>query len=171
MEKETPILRQLSFDRFGGSLDYRGIRYMLIRPETVVEIQKVTEELFGRQSAAEILFRSGYKGTSLTTTKLLQQGMSAEEIIDSMFRMGGELGWGVFELLELGVEEEGRFKVAVSNSPFAGVYGPSAVPVCHLLRGAIAGIFSILFQRKFNCDEIRCLAQGEERCLFVGTAL
>ena len=87
-----------------------------------------------------------------------------------MFRMGGELGWGAFELLELETERRNRFKVAVSNSPFAGVYGPSTVPVCHLLRGAIAGIFSTLLQCKFSCEEVICLAQGKERCLFVGTA-
>lgn len=50
-------------------------------------------------------------------------------------------------------------------------YGRSARPVCHLLRGAIAGIFATLLQRPFRCDEVACSAQGRGRCLFTGEAL
>lgn len=142
---------------------------MLIRPETVVEIQKIAEEIFGKQTVAEILFKSGYKGTSLTTAKLLQEGHNWEEIIEFMFQMGGELGWGSFGLLDS--EEEGHFRVVVYNSPFAEAYGPSPTPVCHLLRGAIAGIFATLFPRNFVCNEIECLAQGKGQCLFSVKAL
>ena len=167
MDNETNrVLEKLRFDGGMGALDYNGIRYLLIRPETLVEIQKVCEEKFGPDAAREIFYRSGFRGTSLTADRLLKGGMSSEECLRAMFAMGSHLGWGKFELPDL--RESGKeTRVTIHASPFARAYGKSKRPVCALLSGALAGIFTTLRSKEHACREIKCLATGEAACRFL----
>ena len=162
----NPVLENLSFDANSGALDYNGIRYMLIRPETVVEIQRVIEEKFGAEAAHEIFYRSGFRGTSLTAKKLLGSGLSPEKCLEAMFKMGSHLGWGNFKLLKTD-RKTGVIEVTISASPFAEAYGSSEQPVCAILCGALAGIFSILKGKDYKCTEIGCVALEHGHCHFI----
>jgi len=159
------VLENLQFDHGSGSLEFNGIRYMLVRPETIVEIQKVMEERAGPDAAHDILYKSGFRGTSLTAKKLLEKGLPPRQCLRDMFNMGTHLGWGKFEIIN-GESEGGVIEVTIHASPFAKAYGPSRQPVCSILCGALAGIFTTLSDKDYVCHEIICVAANDTSCLF-----
>jgi len=165
-DTRNPVLENLSFVAASGALDYNGIRYLLIRPETIMEIQKVIEERFGANAAHEIFYQSGFRGTSLTAEKLLKAGLSPDECLHAMFEMGSHLGWGNFRLLETGQKTD-EIEVTISASPFAEAYGEANRPVCAILSGALAGIFSKLKGKDYRCIEIGCVALDHDQCRFI----
>jgi len=164
-DTKNPVLENLSFDAASGALDYNGIRYLLIRPETVVEIQKVFEEKFGAEAAYEIFYQSGFLDTSLTAGKLLGSGLTPLQCVEAMFQMGAYLGWGNFELLKTKGTE--NIEVVIHGSPFVRAYGSAEQPVCAILCGALAGIFSALKGEDYKCTEIGCVALEHGHCHFI----
>ena len=65
---ENSILDELIYDRSSGSLLYQGVRYLLIRPETIAGFQKALFEKYGKE-AEESLFKGGFNGGSLSARK------------------------------------------------------------------------------------------------------
>ncbi len=163
----NPVLENLQYESALGALNFNGIRYLLIRPETVMEIQKVIEEKFGINAAREIFYQSGFRGTSLTARKLLEGGLTSQQCLEEMFRMGGHLGWGKFELPNMKAEGKEDIEIVIQGSPFARAYGSSEQPVCALLCGALAGIFTAVKRVTYRCREIRCTASGHTSCVFL----
>jgi len=162
----NPVLENLRYKSASGALDFSGIRYLLIRPETLVEIQKVIEEKFGSEAAHEIFYQSGFRGTSLTAGKLLDSGLTPRECLEAMFRMGAHLGWGKFELPNMETVGKENIEVTIHGSPFARAYGAAEQPVCAILSGALAGIFSSLLGAVYICNEVGCAVSGDASCTF-----
>jgi len=159
------ILEELDFLNEKGGLYYEGVRYLLIRPETLATFQKATEmELGGR--AQQILYQSGFQGGTLSSKKYREAfGFSDEEIIHFMMEMGTQIGWGRFELERFDPSQE-ILIVKVYGSPFAEAYGPSSSSVCHFIRGVLGGMASVVFGREVAAKESACLSKGDEYCRF-----
>ena len=163
---DNPILDELVYDQSSGALLYKGVRYLLIRPETIAGFQKAINESFGKE-ADDSFFEGGFTGGSLSTKKCKElHNFSDREIIEFMMNMGNQIGWGYFSL-ECYDPKAKRLRISVANSPFAQAYGKSSHGVCHLIRGVLAGMASILFGKDCNSTEIECRAKGDTRCLFV----
>jgi len=159
------ILKGLTFVKEKGGLFYKDVRYLLIRPETLMVFQKGMEEEIGER-ASQILFRSGFEGGSLSSKRYREVfGLSDEEIIHFMLEMGTQIGWGRFELERFDPIEK-HIDTKVFDSPFAEAYRSSASPVCHLIRGVLAGMASIVFGRELEGREVLCLAKGDRYCRF-----
>ncbi len=159
------IIDQLRYDAASGALIYRDVRYLLIRPETIVGFQK-TVETYSPQAAREALFQGGYQGGYLSTKKYKAlQKLSDSETIHFMMTMGAEIGWGHFQLLEYDVEDR-KLQVGVENSAFADAYGESTEAVCHLISGVLSGLATVLFKRNCTACETECLAKGDTQCIF-----
>ncbi len=163
--KDNEILDSLTFDHDAGSLLFRDVRYILIRPETLCATQKRLEERFGAQ-CAEILYESGFTGGKLSSLryKTLFQ-LSEREIVEFMCRMGTQIGWGRFCLEQIDLQKKG-ISIEVHNSPFAVSYGPSSTPVCHMIRGIVGGIAEGVFEENVSVEESLCLAKGDPFCRF-----
>jgi predicted hydrocarbon binding protein len=160
------ILEALEFDGERGALSFKGVRYLLIRPETLVEFQKGLEERLGGE-AQRLLYRAGFAGGELSTTKYKDAfGYSDDEIVHFMMDMGGQIGWGNFSLEEFSLEAN-RLIVTVTGSPFANAYGRSTDPVCHMIRGVMAGMGHVLFGEDVAAVETHCLAKGDDLCRFL----
>jgi predicted hydrocarbon binding protein len=163
--RENAILDNLTYDEREGALRYKGVRYLLIRPETLGELLKAVEPVAGDQ-AGEALYRGGFEGGRLSTETYREiHGFSDREIIDFMMRMGREIGWGRLSL-ESYRPGEGLLEVRVAGSAFAEAYGPSSRPVCHLIRGVVAGMGSALLGRACRGLEPSCEAAGDPCCRF-----
>jgi predicted hydrocarbon binding protein len=161
---KNKILSQMTME--AGQLTLKGIRYMLIRPDTIVDFQKAVEAAVGQENCAEMMTAGGMTGGSKSSQqyrKLL--GCSEEDIVNFMWSMGDQLGWGVFNLILLDMKSE-RLVVEVSNSPFADAYGRSEASVCHIIRGVLAGLSSTIFKGKVLSLETTCVAKGDKRCRF-----
>jgi len=162
---QNEILRNLNFDLKKGGLFFKEVRYLLIRPETLITFQKSLEkELAGK--ASEILFQSGFQGGSLSSQKYKEVfRLSDEEIINFMVKMGSQIGWGRFEADKFDPVEK-HLTINVYHSPFAEAYGSSTFPVCHFIRGVISGMASLIFGEEREGKELSCLAMGDPYCRF-----
>ncbi|WP_048086661.1 V4R domain-containing protein [Ferroglobus placidus] len=158
---EIKLVEEISHDKESGGWYYKGIRYLLIRPETIIGIQKKVNEICGESK--EALFSGGYTGGKLSAEKFAKElGLSKEEILAFMCSMGTQLGWGKMEW-EL---REEKFVVRVHNSPFAEAYGNSTKGVCHLIEGVFAGVGEIIFGKAVS-EERLCKAKGDDYCEIV----
>lgn len=167
---ENPILDELVYDQESGSLMYRGVRYLMIRPETISGFQRAINESYG-QEAGESFFEGGFEGGSLSTKKYKElYEYSDLEIIEFMLCMGTQIGWGSFSLERYDPKLR-ILCVSVAHSPFAESYGKSSRGVCHLIRGVLAGMASILFAGQCTSSEVECRAKGDNRCLFVAEGI
>jgi predicted hydrocarbon binding protein len=142
-----------------GALTLGGARYLLIRPETLVCLQKAVEQALGERAASCIL-AGGRAGGARASASL--EG-SAEERVRRLLRIGGEIGWGEFALEWLTATE---LAVSVRRSPVAESYGPSPAPVCHLIRGVLESLATATFGRPATAVETACIAMGAPVCRF-----
>jgi predicted hydrocarbon binding protein len=160
------ILDNLEYDEGQGTVTFKGVRYMLIRPDTVVDFQKEVETAIGDRTA-KMMMAGGYTGGSRSSQKYKDVfHYSDEEIVAFMCNMGREIGWGDFEVEEF--DQEGRrLVVLVRNSAFAEAYGDADRGVCHLIRGVMAGMAAGIFGADVRSDETHCRAKGDPHCRFV----
>jgi predicted hydrocarbon binding protein len=162
---QNSIIDQLMYDPASGALTYRDVRYLLIRPETIVGFQKTIEK-HSRTGAQDALFQGGYGGGYLSAKKYKEmQNLSDSETISFMMTMGAEIGWGNFQLIEYDFENR-KLQIRVENSAFAEAYGDATEGVCHLISGVLSGLATVLFARNCIAFEIECLAKGDKHCVF-----
>ncbi len=162
---QNSIIDQLMYDPALGALTYRDVRYLLIRPETIVGFQKTIEK-HSRTGAQEALVQGGYRGGYLSAKKYKEmQNLSDSETISFMMTMGAEIGWGNFQLIEYDIENR-KLQIRVENSAFAEAYGDATEGVCHLISGVISGLASVIFSINCTASETQCLAKGDECCEF-----
>ena len=163
---ENPILDELIYEPSSGALNYKGVRYLMIRPETLTGLQRALSSSSGKD-VEKSFFEGGFTGGSLSAKKYKEiHGFSDLEVVEFMMKMGSQIGWGHFSLEHYDVKKR-HLRVSVVHSPFAESYGNSSQGVCHLIRGVLAGMASILFESDFTSEEIECRAKGDSRCVFV----
>jgi len=164
---DNSVLSELSYSAERGALEFKGVRYLLIRPETLRSLQNAAEGELGTPKAADLLFAGGFTGGKLSGERYKQTlGLSIAEAVEFMCRMGGEIGWGRFRLVELD-ETTSRLVVEIEHSPFAAGYDELAQSgVCHLTRGVLSGLAAGLFGVEVRSDEVQCLAKGDPLCRF-----
>jgi predicted hydrocarbon binding protein len=133
--------------------------YILIRPETLVGVQKAVEAALGAR-AAECLAAGGRTGGAAATAGLTgDAGSRARTLLSA----GAQIGWGEFALERL---TPTALVVTVAGSPFARAYGRAAAPVCHLTRGVLDALASVVLDEPARMVETACAAMGAERCRF-----
>ena len=163
---KNPILDELVYDSSSGALIYKGVRYLMIRPETIAGLQRVLNESCGKDADFSF-FEGGFTGGSLSAKKYKElHNFSDLEVIEFMMKMGNQIGWGHFSLEHYDAKLK-KLRVCVMNSPFAESYGKSSQGVCHLIRGVLAGMASSLLKSNCTSEEVECRAKGDRRCLFV----
>ena len=162
---DNQILKEIQFIPEKGGLFYKEVRYLLIRPETLIAFQKGVEKELGDRGST-LLFESGFQGGSLSSRKYREGfNLSDEETIRFMTVMGPQIGWGRFELEAFDPKRK-HLTIKVFSSPFAEAYGPSSNSVCHFIRGVLAGMASVIYGREVEARESSCLAKGDAFCLF-----
>ena len=152
------VLAELTDDG-RGALEYRGSRYLLVRPETLVALQQAVEAALGGRAVA-CLVAGGRAGGGSALRAL--EG-SPEQVVARLLKMGGEIGWGEFALERLAPSE---LVVTVKNSPVAAAYSAAAGPVCHLTRGVLERLAELALAGPAVVTEIACAATGAPLCRF-----
>ena len=160
------ILDNLEYDEGQGTVTFKGVRYMLIRPDTVVDFQKAVEAELGDRTA-EMMMAGGFTGGSRSSQRYKEVfDYSDEKIVAFMCNMGREIGWGDFQVEKF--DMQGReLIVLVRNSAFAEAYGDAERGVCHLIRGVMAGMAAGIFGGGVRSEETHCRAKGDDHCRFV----
>ena len=146
-------------DDGSGRLSFRGAPFMLIRPETLVALQRAMEVALGPRAAA--CLAAGGRAGGARAARALEGTPRAR--VEALLRMGAQIGWGEFVLEEL---TPTALVVTVGRSPFAEVYGKSAGPVCHLTRGVLESLATVALERPATMVETACAAAGAPLCRF-----
>jgi predicted hydrocarbon binding protein len=133
--------------------------YILIRPETLVGVQKAIEAVLG-PAAADCVAAGGRAGGGRAAAGLA--GAAAARV-DRLLAQGTEIGWGAFRLERL---TPTSLAVTVTGSPFARAYGGATAPVCHLTRGVLESLAATVLERPAAMRETACVALGAARCRF-----
>lgn len=163
---KNSILDELEFDAERGALLYKGVRYLLIRPETLHAFYQEVEEKIGEYAHAA-MHRGGFTGGTLSAKKYREEfGLDARQSVEFMARMGTEIGWGKIEIARLDLDAR-VLEITVACSPFALAHGPSKLGVCHLIRGVFAGLASDIFECEVISREVKCRAMGDGQCRVV----
>ncbi len=166
MVMENSILADLKFDTTRGALLYNEVRYLLVRPETLIAFQKAAEEKLGA-GADDLLYAGGFTGGTLSAKKYREAfGLTDAQSVEFMAKMGTEIGWGKMQIAAFDVATR-ELVLVVEGSPFAAAYGKAERGVCHLARGVFAGLASGIFACAVESYEEECLAMGHARCMFV----
>ncbi len=167
---DNSILTNLKFDDTRGALLYNDVRYMLIRPETLISFHKATEEKLGA-AADDLLYMGGFAGGSLSAKRYREVfGLTDAQSVEFMAKMGTEIGWGKMQATAFDASKR-ELVLIVENSPFAAAYGKSARGVCHLIRGVFAGLASGIFTSAVQAREEECLSIGNTVCKFTIRAI
>ena len=82
-----------------------------------------------------------------------------------MLKIFSSWGYGKLEFLELDGNKP-YAKLKVTNSANAIGYEKSTKPVCHFIRGILAGAGTIIMETEMHCLETKCVAKGDEYCEF-----
>jgi predicted hydrocarbon binding protein len=164
------LLKSLSFNSGAGDLRVGSLRHILVRPETLSEIQKGVEDRLGVKSS-EYLYAAGASwGMAVCRRMKAENAGSAGDLVQAIGQHATELGWGCWKI-ETFKPEARLLVVRVAGSPLAEAYGTSDVPVCHLLAGAVSGVLEFLLGMPVGCVEQKCRVQGSSECLFVATGI
>jgi predicted hydrocarbon binding protein len=137
--------------------------YILIRPETLIGLQKAVEAALGARAEA-CLVAGGRAGGARA---LAETGGTAEARVARVLAAGREIGWGDFALERLTPFE---LVVTVADSPLARAYGPASAPVCHLTRGVLHTLAASVLGPSATVEETACVAAGGARCRFEARA-
>lgn len=165
---ENSILAQLEWNAEDGALWFKGVRYLLIRPETLYGIVTAAEEELGQERAGELMYRGGFVGGQLSGKRYREAlNLDPRGAVEFMCKMGAEIGWGRFELLSYD-HDAAALVVHIHRSAFAhGIAKNESeieMGVCHLIRGVMGGLVSGLTEKKVVTRESRCIAQGHDYC-------
>ncbi len=164
------LVRAMLPDPAAGTLHMFDARYVLLRSEILVNIQKQLEQTLGA-SAKGILYLAGERSAEMrlhiirALVKDIDLGRNFEWTARRMADLVALIGWGRYNVV-VNEFRNGRGSVTLENSPIADAYGPSPKPVCHLHAGWLAGICRRLWGREFLCEETSCKAQGRNQCTF-----
>jgi len=134
--------------------------YILIRPETLVALQKAVEAALG-PAAAECVAAGGRAGGARATAALGAAGAHAR--VERLLAQGAAIGWGDFRLEHLTAMS---LAITVDGSPFARAYGGARAPVCHLTRGVLESLATVTLGRPARVVETGCAAMGAAECRF-----
>jgi predicted hydrocarbon binding protein len=163
------ILDSISFDPNEGKLTLQALRYLLVRPGLLLELQKALEMHLPDEAAGILSDAAQNEGVVLASRLKEVFSYSEEQVLSSLAFMLAEAGWGATTVQMVNLENcELVFKVEAS--PFAEEYGPSVGPVCHLLLGLFRGAGLVLFERDIDGQEVQCIAKGGTSCMFVVSA-
>lgn len=160
------ILDNITFDPETGAIRFKDVRYLIIRPETIMDMFRALHKTSG-ESAVEAFYQGGFSGGKLSSAKFRQTfNLDDRQIVEFMANMGTQIGWGKFDVLEFDPGDQ-RLIMTVKSSPFAEAAKPSESPVCHFIRGVLAGMCTGLFGKEVQSFEETCLAKGDPLCRFL----
>lgn len=163
----SQILKEMEHDDSRGALTFKGVRYLIIRPDTIMGMFKALVDTLGWEKAGEIFYGGGFEGGKASTLKFREAfNLSPYEAAEYMCRMGRQIGWGRFEL-ETFDSDAMKLQISVKSSPFAEMWMDAGKPVCHFIRGVVGGLGEALFGVVSPAEETDCIAKGDVCCRFV----
>lgn len=109
---------------------------------------------------------AGVLAASALPPLIQQLGMTiSDDLLTRRMRDLQVMGWAAFE--SASIEDSARGEVSLADTFEAVSWnGEASSPVCHFIRGFIAGVFSFVWGGNVTCRELECQAAGAAACRF-----
>ena len=147
-------------------LAVRDKKAIIITNADFAEFQKRLEQIFSPSAVAVILYEAAKACGEKSAERLRNQlGTNAVELLNAFARMKETGGWGKIEFKDL-VFSKAHGRVIVKDSFEAKEYRKSHIPVCHFIRGYLAGALSTILNAEVSLTETKCAAKGDDHCEF-----
>ena len=144
-----------------------GVRVVIMRAGTFVDLQKQIEAILGDDASAlfyEAGIRAGRESTKVLLEEWEERGMEFLKKWGGFYQSAG-VGWFKIEDININFEKENGY-IRVKQSFIAEEYGKSNQPVCHFLCGFFSGVLQEVLGEKLTCEEVKCIAKGDQYCEF-----
>ncbi|MCF8112258.1 MAG: membrane dipeptidase [Desulfotignum sp.] len=142
-----------------------------------VSIKKQIETRCDLDTARQIYYQAGWEGAVKWTEKHIETtSLSGRALLEQYMDSAGLRGWGKLTITEYD-KQIPKVVVTLANSAVAEEMGRIGRNVCDHLPGSIAGAFQTILNttgprsRKVVGREIKCLANGDDMCVFEITAI
>lgn len=154
-----------------GAFVMMGIAGMPLPMPTIILQQALMEEKIGRKKTSDILYScgkiQGYNGCKMMAKKY---GVKNNiELVNTVLGHFPMVGAGIMQLKKIDYEKKECLLVNYHN-PFAKAYknilGLQKDAIDHYIRGLSAGLFQYVFADEVTSIEKKCIAQGNQFCLF-----
>ncbi len=143
--------------------------------EPIIMEAELFQEIFAQvleyngEYTSQILFDSGFFIGQKIYRQLNNKGRLSPSDRLKLFIQGEEnKKQGKYNLLEYNLEQK-KVLCQVENSPFAKPIS-NFISGCELVRGKLAGFFTLLFKDEVECSQISCQVDGQNNktkgCLF-----
>ncbi len=153
-----PFRDRLVWDGGTGEIRDRHIRYLLIRPDTLMG-------LFARLDppARDAALRALAASTTAQGRLSAQSYGDPSRLLAVIEATAPDLGWGIWRFLAA----DEAVHLTVANSPFAAGHGPADAPVCHAIAGMLGAVAGLVLDGPVTARETACAATGAPACRFV----
>jgi len=165
------LLAKLKLDD-KGRLILGDVPMILTSRDFLVNLQKTAEEVLGPMGTAALFYRAGFTAAyKLAEAQAKLFNLKGFAVLEKYLELASLEGWwGKCEIIERS-EEPLKVVVRFYNS-IAEEWGNVGRPVCHLWRGALAGILKYIADStgkeiEVKVQETACMAEGDPYCEMV----
>jgi hypothetical protein len=154
------LLFAREFLMLDGSIRVLGQKMVLFTAESLLDLENIDPEKVYR------IFKARTKQEfSKLRERINMQGSDAKNLMEELFEV---YGLGSMQIANM---DKNKCLVYIRHSSLARAWREknrkSKKPVCHVVRGVLAGMFSYYFNNDVDCEEQECLAQGYDFCTFL----
>lgn len=147
-----------------GRIVFHGMPHILLGSEYLKRFREVVELSVGKEMAKLTVYRVA-KRDARAYAKKISKRHGVEKFLKKLVRGHALKGWGKLDIIYK--SEEGIFAFSSPNSLESEVLKEKNEKVCDFQRGLLAGLFSGFFDKDFECEELKCRASGEKKCIFL----
>jgi len=150
-----------------GMITYLHKRFILTPQDTFSDMMKAAADLGGINLAKVFMRRAGYEAAYKVAQAMIENlNITGEDLVRHYTRTGGKRGWA-FDEAEIIDGKRGIFLCKAYYSPFVIRFlGKSPVCVCDFLAGAFEAMCHAAGFRNMRIIETKCMARGDEICVF-----
>ena len=116
-----------------------------------------------QSGAGVILYRMGEGYARKLVEALPRLGISPEEVLQGLKRLGFMAGWGKFQFL---VNDDETVNCTVDNSAFVLRREGAGPTTCYFLAGILSAVGTVISGKRYIARETHCSASGEATCAF-----
>lgn len=156
------LLEHIEYNIESGKINIAGEDWILMSASTFQDLVKGTEKILG--SGAQVIWlEAGKNAGEQFASRLIKLGMEFSELpsmLEEFFTLGG---WGKIQA-EINIAKKEATITIINSITARGA--ESKEPICHLIRGFIAGVANVMFHGLSECVETKCIAKGDPHCEF-----
>ena len=153
-----------------GYLEVYGEPYIMFPAESFSMLMDSIIASSGKKGKIQI-YKEGIKvGKSIAKTLKKSLSAKGDELLDTIFHIGGMGGWGLWKLYRKNdIKKEGIVHGRnIATAQYNYMLKKRKEPSCHMLRGIIAGELRIVWESNdVEVIETKCISQGTGYCEFI----